>query len=125
MLQVVSADEAISTSLQTQLPQGDGLPIVVLTVQRYARYQSAYFLKDAQLQAQAEPFAPKATMKSAMENQAPNERALGIAPIPANAPVCENEGQEFEDELPPRDRGRAAWASLIAVSVIAMATWGT
>ncbi|KAF6804012.1 Mch2p [Colletotrichum musicola] len=63
-------------------------------------------------------------MKSAMDNRAPNGRVFDIAPIPADAPVFENEGQEFEDELPPRDRGRAAWASLIAVSVIAMATWG-
>ncbi|KAK2057369.1 MFS general substrate transporter [Colletotrichum caudatum] len=29
-----------------------------------------------------------------------------------------------EEQLPPQDRGKAAWTSLVAVSVIAMATWG-
>lgn len=32
---------------------------------------------------------------------------------------------ELQNELPPRDRGRAAWTTLTAISAIAMATWGT
>ncbi|KAK3214382.1 hypothetical protein GRF29_28g2912292 [Pseudopithomyces chartarum] len=31
---------------------------------------------------------------------------------------------ELQNELPPRDRGRAAWTTLTAISAIAMATWG-
>lgn len=53
-----------------------------------------------------------------------DDRMDNVTPIPAEAPVFDHEGQEPEDDLPPRDRGRAAWTSLVAVSVIAMATWG-
>ncbi|GJC78224.1 hypothetical protein ColLi_01062 [Colletotrichum liriopes] len=37
----------------------------------------------------------------------------------------ESEDHILDDEqLPPQDRGKSAWTSLVAVSIIAMATWG-
>ncbi|KAL0931402.1 Mch2p [Colletotrichum truncatum] len=55
----------------------------------------------------------------------PNEKAVDVTPAVASRPPFESEDHVHEDEhLLPRDRGRAAWTSLVAVSVIAMATWG-
>lgn len=35
------------------------------------------------------------------------------------------EEQRNVDDLPPRDRGRAAWTCLAAISAISMVTWGS
>lgn len=67
------------------------------------------------------------TMLSTRDGQsdlAPTEKAVNIAPTSVESAAFENEGIFSEDGLPPRDHGRAAWTSLIAVSAIAMATWG-
>ncbi|KAK2038698.1 MFS general substrate transporter [Colletotrichum somersetense] len=47
-------------------------------------------------------------------------------PIRGDILPFEDEDHSLRDEkeLPPQDRGKAAWTSLVAVSVIAMATWG-
>ncbi|KXH39810.1 Mch2p [Colletotrichum salicis] len=59
------------------------------------------------------------------QQQPPNEKLVSTGPVLAPSPPSPSEEQHDGDEnLPPRDSGRAAWTSLIAVSVIAMATWG-
>ncbi|KAF0330628.1 mch2p [Colletotrichum asianum] len=66
-------------------------------------------------------------MLSTRDNQsdlAPTEKAVNIAPISVESAAFEIKGIFSDDGLPPRDHGRAAWTSLIAVSAIAMATWG-
>ncbi|KAH9235774.1 hypothetical protein K456DRAFT_1890300 [Colletotrichum gloeosporioides 23] len=57
-------------------------------------------------------------------NVAPADKVVNIAPVSAAHAALESEGLFSDDDLPPRDRGRAAWTSLVAVSAIAMATWG-
>ncbi|KAK1985473.1 hypothetical protein LZ30DRAFT_370695 [Colletotrichum cereale] len=56
----------------------------------------------------------------------PNEKAVDVTPVGGNVLPSEDEDHALRDEqqLPPQDRGKAAWTSLVAVSVIAMATWG-
>ncbi|OHE96900.1 Mch2p [Colletotrichum orchidophilum] len=57
--------------------------------------------------------------------QQPNEKSVSTGPVLTLSPPSESEEPQVGDEhLPPQDSGRAAWTSLIAVSVIAMATWG-
>lgn len=46
------------------------------------------------------------------------------AALPENSIGLLDGGLEADDGLPPRDRGRAAWTCLAAISVISMATWG-
>ncbi|KAK1622018.1 major facilitator superfamily domain-containing protein [Colletotrichum phormii] len=59
------------------------------------------------------------------QQQPPNEKSVSTGPVLVPSPPSASEEQHDGDEnLPPRDSGRAAWTSLIAVSVIAMATWG-
>ncbi|UQC76313.1 Mch2p [Colletotrichum lupini] len=66
-------------------------------------------------------------ISSELERQAPlpNEKSVSTGPIlvPDSASLSE-EQHDGNENLPPRDSGRAAWTSLIAISVIAMATWG-
>lgn len=45
-------------------------------------------------------------------------------PLPNTLAGLDNDETVPEDDLPPRDRGRAAWTCLMAISVISMATWG-
>lgn len=55
----------------------------------------------------------------------PNEKAVDAAPAMGNLSPSDDDDQIYGDEnLPPQDHGKAAWTSLVAVSVIAMATWG-
>ncbi|KAK0378812.1 Mch2p [Colletotrichum limetticola] len=66
-------------------------------------------------------------ISSELERQAPlpNEKSVSTGPVlvPDSASLSE-EQHDGNENLPPRDSGRAAWTSLIAISVIAMATWG-
>ncbi|KAF4778675.1 Mch2p [Colletotrichum scovillei] len=66
-------------------------------------------------------------ISSEPERQAPlpNEKSVNTGPVlvPDSASLSE-EQHDSNENLPPRDSGRAAWTSLIAISVIAMATWG-
>ncbi|KAK1495541.1 Mch2p [Colletotrichum cuscutae] len=66
-------------------------------------------------------------ISSELERQAPlpNEKSVSTEPVlvPDSASLSE-EQHDGNENLPPRDSGRAAWTSLIAISVIAMATWG-
>ncbi|OBR02640.1 Mch2p [Colletotrichum higginsianum IMI 349063] len=54
----------------------------------------------------------------------PNSKTANVTPVVGHLPLSEDEGYESGRELPPQDHGRAAWTSLVAVSAIAMATWG-
>jgi hypothetical protein len=68
-------------------------------------------------------------MASFQDNLHPAPLEKGIAtgaepvPLPGSSGL-ENHEIMPEDDLPPRDRGRAAWTCLTAISVISMATWG-
>ncbi|KAI3536751.1 Mch2p [Colletotrichum abscissum] len=66
-------------------------------------------------------------ISSELERQVPlpNEKSVSTGPVlvPDSASLSE-EQHDGNENLPPRDSGRAAWTSLIAISVIAMATWG-
>ncbi|EXF86341.1 Mch2p [Colletotrichum fioriniae PJ7] len=66
-------------------------------------------------------------ISSALERQPPqpDEKSVSTGPVLVpNPPSLSEEQHDVNENLPPRDSGRAAWTSLIAVSVIAMATWG-
>ncbi|WQF85929.1 Putative major facilitator superfamily, MFS transporter superfamily [Colletotrichum destructivum] len=54
----------------------------------------------------------------------PNSKTANVASVIGHLPLSEDGGYESGRELPPQDHGRAAWTSLVAVSAIAMATWG-
>ncbi|KAF3812112.1 hypothetical protein GCG54_00009796 [Colletotrichum gloeosporioides] len=62
--------------------------------------------------------------KDGQSDLGPADKVVNIALVSAENAALENEGLFSDDDLPPRDRGRAAWTSLVAVSAIAMATWG-
>ncbi|KXH44355.1 Mch2p [Colletotrichum simmondsii] len=66
-------------------------------------------------------------ISSELERQAPlpTEKSVSTEPalVPDSASLSE-EQHDVNENLPPRDSGRAAWTSLIAISFIAMATWG-
>ncbi|KXH60615.1 Mch2p [Colletotrichum nymphaeae SA-01] len=66
-------------------------------------------------------------ISSEPERQAPlpNEKSVNTGPVlvPDSASLSE-EQHDGNENLLPRDSGKAAWTSLIAISVIAMATWG-
>ncbi|KZL77661.1 MFS monocarboxylate transporter [Colletotrichum tofieldiae] len=56
---------------------------------------------------------------------APDEKAVDVVSGSGNTLTFESEDHILYDEqLPPQDRGKSAWTSLVAVSIIAMATWG-
>lgn len=66
-------------------------------------------------------------ISSALERQPPqpDEKSVSTGPVLVpNPPSLSEEQYDVNENLSPRDSGRAAWTSLIAVSVIAMATWG-
>ncbi|KZL87434.1 mfs monocarboxylate [Colletotrichum incanum] len=55
----------------------------------------------------------------------PNEKRVDVVSGSGNTLPSESEDHVLGDEqLPPQDRGKSAWVSLVAVSIIAMATWG-
>ncbi|KAE9575430.1 hypothetical protein CGMCC3_g8662 [Colletotrichum fructicola] len=64
------------------------------------------------------------SIRDGRSDLAPADKVVNISPVSAENSALENEGLFSDDDLPPRDRGRAAWTSLVAVSAIAMATWG-
>ncbi|KAK7438828.1 Mch2p [Colletotrichum acutatum] len=66
-------------------------------------------------------------ISSELERQTPlpNEKSVSTGPVLVpNSPSLSEEQHDVDENLPPRDSGRLAWTSLIAISVIAMATWG-
>ncbi|KAK1674087.1 major facilitator superfamily domain-containing protein [Colletotrichum godetiae] len=59
------------------------------------------------------------------QQQRSNEKSVSTGPVLVpSSPSASGEQHDGDENLPPRDSGRAAWTSLTAVSVIAMATWG-
>ncbi|KAK1851810.1 MFS monocarboxylate [Colletotrichum chrysophilum] len=100
---------------------------VMLCLSNPFSFVTVYFCRVAQRSGRNQNLVSTTTMLSTRDGRsdlAPADKVVNISPVSAENAALENEGLFSDDDLPPRDRGRAAWTSLVAVSAIAMATWG-